>query len=167
MDVNILPLHAAAFAGLFQTMGAEQGEAFRDHAGRAEKFADGFQARGAIAGFLLQFATGGDAGILVRVMIADKARGQFDAAPPQRHAILIDQQDMPVIDGQNDSRPDAPRATDIFPFAASLRRDEAPGPHHFFGGGRIRVTHNSISLSGSSLMSSSARGKWVASTSPT
>ena len=47
---------------------------------------------GAVAGLLLQLARGATLDALARILVADQPGGQFEAAPAQRHAILLDQQ---------------------------------------------------------------------------
>jgi hypothetical protein len=56
VDDDLLALHAAAFADPNQPLGAQQGEAFRRHAGRGVEAAQIHHPLGAVAGFLLQLA---------------------------------------------------------------------------------------------------------------
>ena len=116
---DILALHTAAGAGFHQIMCAEQGEAFRHHAGRGVEFAERFEPAGMVAGFLLQFAGGRDSRFFAFLLIADKARRQFDAAFAERHAILIDQQHMAsvwrFVDRDDHGGANAARAANIFP----------------------------------------------------
>ena len=125
MDADIFPVHASTVTRLSQVMGAEKAEAFGHHAGRAVEVASGLHASGAVSGFLLQFADRRAFGCLAFVIVADKARGQFDAAAAERHPELIDQQDVsaPVrifVDGQDNGSMDTARLGGVLLWAAFL-----------------------------------------------
>ena len=63
----------------------------------------------------------------------------------ERHAKLLDQQHMPVLDREDHRRANAPRAADILPPPALLRGDELALPDDLFGLVSIHHTHIPIS----------------------
>src|SRR5688500_7919490 len=166
MDSNVFAFDAAAFAGASESFGAEQYETFGRHSGRGEVAAEVDHALGAIAGLLLELADRGGRRLLAIDIVADQPGGQLEARAAERHPILLDEQDMAVVDGEDHRRADAARARHIFPFAAPLDGDEPPLPGDVLGlVGFLR--HSSTSRSGSSLGLSASGGRKRASTAPT
>src|SRR4051812_15608050 len=77
VDDDLLVRGAAAFAGAGQAVGAEQAEAFGDHAGRGVIITELGHGGGAIAGFFLELADRRTSGRLAFLLVADQARGQL------------------------------------------------------------------------------------------
>ena len=63
-------------------MGADQGEAFREHAGRGVIFAEPLDPIGGEAGFLLELLDRRVFDRRVRIGVADEAGGKLEAASP-------------------------------------------------------------------------------------
>ena len=77
-------------------------------------------------------------------MIADQTGGQLEAALAERHAVLLDQQDMAVVDREDHRRADAACAADVFPPAALLGGDELALPDDLFG--RVALVGRPLAL---------------------
>src|SRR4051812_7878691 len=93
------------------------------------------------------------------MLVADQPCGELEAALAERHAVLVDQQDMVVLVDRDDHRRlDPVGAGDELPFALALGLDPLAFPGDLDG----FFAHSSIKRSGSSLVSPSLRGKCCA-----
>src|SRR5687768_5392636 len=165
MNIDILMLGAAPFPAARDAVRADQGEALRQHAGRGVEIAEPLDAAGGEAGFLLELLDCGAFDRRLRVLVADQPGGKLEAAPADRQPLLVDQDHLSLVLGDDDNRADVADAARIFPLALLDRADVFAFPHD---GRRRRVlTHSSISLSGISLVSADERGKCSLSTAPT
>ena len=158
----------AAVADPRQPLGADQREAFADHARRRRRSRRATSTRSrAIAGLLLQLARGRRLDALARVLVADQPGGQFEAARARAARDIA----RPAGRGRRRSRAitaarDAADARRHIPSArASSRRGTGP-PRRSPRPRRVGHAHSSISRSGSSLVSPSVLGKCSASTAP-
>ena len=131
MDVDVLILVAAALADLADAMRADQGEAFRQHAGRRVKFAEPLDPVGGEAGLLLELLDRGAFDRRVGIGVADKAGGKLEAAFAERNPRLVDQDHLALKFGEDDDGADIVGAARIFPFAAPHRAHELARPHDF------------------------------------
>ena len=103
MDVDVLMLGAAALADLAQAVRANQREAFRA-AGPARTWnsPSTFDPLGGVAGLFLQLLDRRFFDRRVRVLVADQAGGKLEAALADRHAILVDEDDLALMLGDDD-----------------------------------------------------------------
>ena len=110
-----------------------------------------------------------DRGVLDRgigVVVPDQPSGKLDAAAIGRDARLADQDELPLMFGEDDDRADVARAARIFPIAALEGPDELALPLQL-GGREVIEVHSSISLSGISFVSPAEQGNFSARTAPT
>src|SRR5690606_36556558 len=172
---DVLVLRPAAVADPAQPGGFDQREALAEHPGGGPELAEILPMGGTIAGLFLELADRAFDRTLAGLFVADQPRGQLQAELAERHAVLLDQDDLARVDRQDHGGAHVARAAVIYPASAAPGLDEAAGPFDLFGGvgvgGKGAVSHparhSSISRSGNSFVSSSARGKCCASTFPT
>ena len=130
MDGDVLVGVAAAVAGAGEAGRQHEREAFRRHARRGKILAPLLDELGVIAGFLLQLAAGGRGDAFAGAFVADQAGGKFEAGAAERHAILFDEQQLPLgIDRDDHRGADAAVALGIFPGARLADRQVFALPH--------------------------------------
>jgi hypothetical protein len=128
---DVLAIDSPARADPAQPGRANQREALGDHPRRAVIVAKHFDPFGGEAGLFLELAPRRGLDIVGLAIVPDQPRGKLQAAPPDRHPRLLDEQYLAVMLGEDHHRADPPRALDIFPPPAFDRGEELALPHHF------------------------------------
>ena len=160
-------LVAAALADPAHAVRADQGEAFRQHAGRGVEIAEALDPLGGEAGFLLELLDRGAFDRRVGILVADQARREArrsgSRAATRGWSTRIT---LPSYSARMTTALMS-RVRLAYSHLPRFRARTNLPSHISFGGRQVVEVHSSISLSGISLMSSAERGKCSASTAPT
>src|SRR5687768_15871867 len=122
-------LGAPALADLADPVGTDEREALRHHSGRAVEIAEPLNALASEAGFLLQLLDRRALDGRVRFLVTHKAGGKFEAACPNGHTILLDEDHLAFMLGEDDGGANTVGAGNIFPAPPLHRANIFALPH--------------------------------------